>query len=98
MRKPDLAARLTRLAGDFRLVQPTLRCPKCGATSGFDLRQVVHVYYAIEGEAEDRAAERALLVNSDVFAFDTCRPPTDQQLLCGNCREEFSPQLPIHFL
>ncbi|MEO8381693.1 MAG: hypothetical protein ABI779_18675 [Acidobacteriota bacterium] len=98
MRKPDLAARLARLPGGFRLAPPTLKCPKCGAVAGFDLRQVVRVYYAIEGEAEDRESERELLVNSDVFAFETCRPPTDQRLLCGNCREEFSPQLPIRFL
>ncbi len=98
MRKAHLVARLAKLPGDFRIVPPTLKCPRCGADAGFDLRQVVRVYYAIEGEAEDGQSERTLLVNSDVFAFDAVLPPADQQLLCGSCREEFSPQLPIRFL
>lgn len=75
MRKAHLVARLAKLPGDFRIVPPTLKCPRCGADAGFDLRQVVQVYYAIEGEAEDRQSERTLLVNSDVFAFDAVLPP-----------------------
>lgn len=98
MTPQDLSRRLAKLPGELRLVSPNVTCPRCGACAGFDVRQLVYVIYAIQGEAEDDRSQRSLLVDSDTFVIDALRAPKEVRLLCGDCREEFPSPLPIRFL
>jgi len=98
MTPQDLSSRLAKLSGELRLVSPSVTCPRCGTSSGFDVRQLVNVFYAIQGEAEDSQSQRSMLVDSNTFVVDALRAPKEVRLLCGDCREEFPSPLPIRFL